>query len=39
MKSIRPLKRGEHFAIEKQTRVETLSLLLSGRYKIFKGVV
>jgi hypothetical protein len=31
MKSIRPLKKGEFFAVEKQTRVETLSLLLSGR--------
>jgi len=31
MKCIKGLKRGEHFAVEKQTKVETLSLLLSGR--------
>jgi len=31
MKCIRPLKRGEHFAVEKRTKAETLSLLLSGR--------
>jgi len=31
MKSIRPLKRGEHFAVERQTKADTLSLLLSGR--------
>lgn len=37
MKSIRPLKRGEHFAIEKQTRVETLSLLLSGSMLVIEN--
>ena len=31
MQRIRVLKRGEHFAQEKVTRVENLSLLLSGR--------
>ena len=35
MKQIQALKRGELFAIEKQTKVETLSLLLSGRYTSF----
>ncbi|EFX82708.1 hypothetical protein DAPPUDRAFT_302399 [Daphnia pulex] len=28
--SIRPIKRGEYFAVEQETAVETLSLLLSG---------
>jgi hypothetical protein len=31
MKSIRLMARGEYFAIEKETKVETLSLLLCGR--------
>jgi hypothetical protein len=31
--SIRPIKRGEYFAVEQETAVETLSLLLSGMYK------
>nr|CAH0102370.1 unnamed protein product [Daphnia galeata] len=30
VKSIRPLKRGEYFAVEQETEIETLSLLLSG---------
>lgn len=37
MKSIRPLKRGEHFAIERQTKVETLSLLLSGSMLVIEN--
>jgi len=37
MKSIRPLKKGEFFAVEKQTRVETLSLLLSGRMLVMEN--
>lgn len=37
MKSIRPLKRGEHFAVEKQTRVESLSLLLSGSMLVIEN--
>ena len=32
VKSIRPLKRGEYFAVEQETEIETLSLLLSGMY-------
>jgi hypothetical protein len=28
------MARGEYFAVEKEAKVETLSLLLSGRYVI-----
>ncbi|XP_046456627.1 blood vessel epicardial substance-like [Daphnia pulex] len=37
MKLIKPLKRGEHFAVEKVTRVETLSLLLSGSMLVIEN--
>lgn len=32
IKSIQMLKRGEYFAVEQETSVDTLSLLLSGTY-------